>query len=564
MRQYYKIKAKYPDAILLFRVGDFYETFGEDAKKTAEILGIVLTSRNNGGNDTELAGFPFHAMDLYLPRLVQAGYRVAICEQLEKPSKDKRIVKRGVTEMVTPGLTMDEKLLDHKQNNFLAALHLASGSLIGIALLDVSTGEFLVSEGTPESIDKLLQSFLPVEVVFAKGSLPWFEKKYGDQFYNYTLDDWVFTEEYAKEKLLGHFEVLSLKGFSIEELHAAQVAAGAILQYLTDTAHGKLQHIRTIHRIHPEEFLWMDRFTIRNLELLYPAFPTGKALVDVVDTAVTPMGSRLMRKWLLLPLCNLNAIHRRHEIVAYWMAQQEVRDEVTGHFRTIGDLERLISKVSVGTVNPREVLQLKKGLHTMAPVKQALMHSSLDELQTLGDSLQLCEKLADEIERAISEDPPALLSKGDVIRQGYDDGLDDLRNTIRNSKELLLEIQQHEAQRTGIQSLKIGYNNVFGYYLEVTNKYKDQGLIPDDWIRKQTLSNAERYVTEELKKLEQKILGAEEQITAIEEQLYGALVTTAQEYIAPAPARCTCHCPARLPHRLCTKCLEASILQTGG
>lgn len=533
MSQYYKIKAKYPDAILLFRVGDFYETFGEDAKKASEILGIILTSRNNGGNDVELAGFPHHAMDIYLPKLVQAGYRVAICEQLEKPSKEKKIVMRGVTEMVTPGLTIDDKLLDHKKNNFLAALHLSSSSLVGIALLDVSTGEFMVSEGSPEAIDKLLQSFLPSEVIFAKSNLNWFEKKFGEQFYHFSLDEWVFTLDFAREKLLNHFEVLSLKGYSIEDLTAAQIAAGACLQYLSDTAHGKLQHIRTISRIHADEYLWMDRFTIRNLELLYPAFPTGKALIDIIDTTITPMASRMMRKWLMLPLCNLNAIHRRHEIVAYWITNAEAREEMSLHFRAIGDLERLISKVAIGKVAPREMQQLNRALKTLSPVRKLLLASSLSELQTPGDSLQLCEKLTDLIGLALNDEPPATILKGDVIKAGFHEELDDLRHTIRNSKELLLEIQTHEAQRTGIQNLKIGFNNVFGYYLEVTNKYKDQGLIPSDWIRKQTVTNAERYITEELKTLEHKILGAEEQIATIEEQLYNDLITSAQDYIAP-------------------------------
>jgi DNA mismatch repair protein MutS len=435
--------------------------------------------------------------------------------------------------MVTPGLTLDDKLLDHRKNNFLASIHVASQEKIGIAFLDVSTGEFLVSEGNVESIDKLLQSFLPSEVIFAKGSSDWFDKKYGDQFYRFTLDDWVYTLDFAREKLLSHFEVLTLKGFSVEELSAAQIAAGAALQYLTDTAHGKLQHIQQISRIHPEEHLWMDRFTIRNLELLHPAFPTGKALIDVVDSSVTPMGSRLMRKWLLLPLCQLKSIHRRLEIVTYWIGHPETREEMISQMRAIGDLERLVSKISMGKVNPREILQLKKALHTLVPMKQILVEGDLPELQTIGDSIQLCEKLANQISMAIADDPPALLSKGDVIRGGFNEELDDLRHTIRNSKELLVEIQQHEAKRTGIQNLKIGFNNVFGYYLEVTNRYKDQGLIPPDWVRKQTLTNAERYVTEELKKLEQKILGAEEQITIIEEQLYLALINTAQEYIAP-------------------------------
>lgn len=539
MQQYYQIKAKYPDAILLFRVGDFYETFGEDAKKTAQVLGIVLTSRNNGGNDTELAGFPYHAMDLYMPKLVQAGYRVAICEQLEKPSKDKRIIKRGVTEMITPGLTLDDKLLDHRKNNFLASLYLASSSLIGIAFLDVSTGEFFVSEGSPESIDKLLQSFLPAEVIFAKSNLAWFEKAYGDQFYHFTLDEWVYTLDFAREKLLSHFDVLTLKGYGIEDLTAAQIAAGACLQYLSDTAHAQLPHMRTISRIHPEAYLWMDRFTIRNLELLHPAFPTGKALVDVMDTTVTPMGSRMMRKWLLLPLCNIEAIRRRHEIVAYWIEAHDAREQLAQYFRTMGDLERLVSKVAMGKVAPREMQHLKKALRTLHPIKRILVDSALPELRSIADNLQPCDTLTDLIDSAITEDAPASLAKGDVIRQGYDEELDDLRHTIRNSKELLLEVQAHEAQRTGINNLKIGYNNVFGYYLEVTNKYKDQGLIPADWIRKQTVANAERYVTEELKKLEQKILGAEEQIALIEERLYNALIASAQEYIAPVQHNAT-------------------------
>lgn len=533
MKQYFKIKAKNPDAILLFRVGDFYETFGEDAVKVSEVLGIVLTSRNNGGSDIELAGFPYHAIDMYLPKLVRAGYRVAICEQLEKPSKEKKLVKRGVTEMVTPGVATDEKLLDHKKNNFLASIHFAPRDHYGIALLDISTGEFLVSEGSMETVDKLLQSLQPSEIILAKAHKEAFEKRFGSEYYIYTLDEWVYTLEFGRDQLLTHFEVQSLKGFSIDDLEAAQTAAGACLQYLADTQHGELQHIRSVNRIHPEEYMWMDRFTIRNLELLHPAFPTGKALVDIVDTCASPMGSRLLRKWLLLPLRAVAAIEARQNVVAFAMDHEEMRDAILAQIKRIGDLERLISKVSMGKVNPREMLQLNRALRAIVPIRELLSGSGQEQLMGFADALNPCEKLIDQIARAIHEEAPVSLSKGNAIADGYDEELDDLRHTIRNSKELLVQIQQTEAGRTGIQNLKIGFNNVFGYYLEVTNKYKDQGLIPESWVRKQTLTNAERYITDELKKLEQKILGAEEQIALIEERLYLELITAAQSFIPP-------------------------------
>ena len=533
MKQYFRIKSQHPDAILLFRVGDFYETFGEDAVKASEILGIVLTSRNNGGSDIALAGFPHHALDLYLPKIVQAGYRVAICEQLEKPSKEKKIVKRGVTEMVTPGIAMDEKLLDHRKNNFLAALHFAPRDHFGVALLDISTGEFYVSEGNGEAIEKLFQSFQPAEVIFAKAHRDAFERRFGDAYYSFTLDEWVFTPEYGREKLLEYFKVQSLKGFGIEDLEAGQTAAGACLQYLADTQHQGLKHLRTINRLHSEEYLWMDRFTIRNLELLHPAFPTGKALIDVIDTTASPMGSRLVRKWLLLPLRSIHQIEGRLEMVSYWLGHDTEREQVLAQIRVIGDLERLISKIAMGKANPREMLQMHRALTAIQPVIDVLGRSGQEQLEKIASMLNPCTELSDQIARAIHEEAPVQLNKGNVIKEGYDEELDDLRHTVRNSKELLLQIQQSEAERTGIASLKIGFNNVFGYYLEVTNKYKDQGLVPDNWIRKQTLTNAERYITEELKKLEQKILGAEEKMAVIEERLYRELLETASGFIPP-------------------------------
>ena len=533
MKQYFKIKTKHPSAILLFRVGDFYETFGEDAIKASEVLGIVLTSRNNGGNDVELAGFPYHALDMYLPKLVQAGYRVAICEQLEKPSKEKKIVKRGVTEMVTPGVAIDENLLDHKKNNFLASVYFAPRDLAGVAFLDISTGEFYLSEGNHESIEKLVQSFQPSEVLVTKGQRHQYEKHFGDSWYLFPLDEWVYTLDFGREKLLTHFEVQSLKGFGIEELEAGQIAAGACLHYLAETRHDSLAHIRTISRIHPDEYLWMDRFTIRNLELLQPAFQTGKALIDVVDSTISPMGSRLMRRWVLLPLRSLRAIQNRLESVGFWTEHEDLRNRMSEQIRKVGDLERLVSRVSMGKVNPREMVQLKRALNALKPMREVLGECGNDQLAALGDGLNPCQTLIDHIETAIIEEPPVNLNKGNVIKEGYHDALDDLRYTVRNSKEILIQIQQNEAARTGITNLKIGFNNVFGYYLEVTNKYKDQGLVPDDWTRKQTLTNAERYITEELKKVEQKILGAEEKMLQLEEELYQQLAETARSFIPP-------------------------------
>lgn len=531
MQQYYKVKTKHPDAILLFRVGDFYETFGEDAVAASKALGIVLTSRNNGGNDVELAGFPFHSLDMYLPRLVRAGYRVAICEQLEKPSPQKKIVKRGVTEVVTPGVAVDDKLLDHKTNNYLAALSFGKKDEVALALLDISTGEFLVCEGDWAYADKLLQSFNPSEVLFSKEHRKEFEKRFGDKFYVYALDEWVFTHEYAREKLLGQFEVHNLKGFGVEEMAQAQIAAGAILHYLATTENKNLRHVSAISRIQPEKYVWLDRFTIRNLELLHSPFETGVPLIKVLDQTISPMGARLLRKWVVLPLKNLREIESRLDVVQLFLEDAELSHLLETQFRMVGDLERLISKVPLGKINPREVMQLRRALLAIEPVKEALASCEDEHLVKLSEGLNPCPVLRDQIERQIVEDPPVNVSKGGVIADGYSEDLDDLRNTINNSKELLLKIQQSEIERTGINSLKVGFNTVFGYYIEITNKYKDQ--VPSDWIRKQTLTNGERFITDELKRLEAKILGAEERILELEEQLFQQLVFAIADYIQP-------------------------------
>lgn len=531
MQQYFRVKGKYPDAILLFRVGDFYETFGEDAIKASQALGIILTRRNNGGSDIELAGFPHHSMDLYLPRLIRAGYRVAICEQLEKPSPQKKIVKRGVTEVVTPGVAIDDKLLDHKTNNYLASLYFGKRGAIGAAFLDISTGEFLVCEGDLPHIDKLLQSFKPSEVIFSKDRKSEFEKRFGDKFYTFKLDEWVYTLDYTREKLLEHFAVQSLKGFGVEEMELAQVAAGATLHYLATTENKNLKHINTISRLQPDRYVWLDRFTIRNLELIYSNHETGVPLIKILDQTVSPMGARLLKKWVVLPLKSIQAIEARLDMVDYFLQNQELRSEIDQFIRQIGDLERLISKVPLGKINPREVVQLKRALTVIGPIKQLLNQSENAYLQKIAEGLNPCDLLKEQIEKQLIDEPPVNLTKGGVIADGFSEKLDDLRSIVRNSKELLLEIQQTESVRTGISSLKIGFNNVFGYYLEVTNKYKNQ--VPPEWTRKQTLTNAERYITDDLKKLEAKILGAEEKILALEEQLFEQLVLDISDYIQP-------------------------------
>lgn len=531
MQQYFRVKNKYPDAILLFRVGDFYETFGEDAVKASQVLGIVLTSRNNGGSDIELAGFPHHSMDLYLPRLVKAGFRVAICEQLEKPSPQKKIVKRGVTEVVTPGIAMDDKLLDHKQNNYLAAVSFGRNDQYGLAFLDISTGEFLVCEGNREYADKLLQSFKPAEVLFSKDRKKAFEQSFGDKFYSFHLDEWTFTEDYAREKLLEQFAVNSLKGFGVEDLALAQIAAGAVLHYLSTTENKNVKHINAIGRIQAGRYVWLDRFTIRNLELIYSPHDTGVPLINVLDHTVTSMGARLLKKWVVLPLKNRADVEARHDIVDYFLIHTDLDRELTDQLKQMGDLERLIAKVPMGKINPREIVQLKRALSVLVPIREALAATGNKDLMKIAEGIEPCPDLKQKIADAIIEDPPVNLSKGGVIADNYHEELDELRSIIKNSKDILLEIQQREVERTGINSLKIGFNNVFGYYLEVTNKYKNQ--VPPEWTRKQTLTNGERYITDELKKLEAKILGAEERSLELEEKLYEELVIFLLDYIRP-------------------------------
>ena len=531
MQQYFKVKTKYPDAILLFRVGDFYETFGEDAITASQVLGIILTKRNNGGSDIELAGFPHHSMDMYLPRLVRAGYRVAICEQLEKPSPQKKIVKRGVTEIVTPGIAIDDKLLDYKTNNFLASIHFGKKDRAGMAFLDISTGEFLVCEGNIAYADKLIQSFSPSELIFSKDKRKTFEAEFGDKFYTYNLDEWVYTYDYTREKLLEHFKVQSLKGFGVEELELAQIAAGAALHYLATTENKNLQHVNRISRIQPDKYVWLDRFTVRNLELIQSKHETGLPLIQILDQTSSPMGARLLRKWVVLPLKSLPAIQSRLDIVEFFLENEELRQNIEQNLKQIGDLERLISKVPLGKINPREVVQLRRALTVIQPIKNLLEGSKNDHLIQIAEGLNPCPKLCELIENQVVEEPPVNLNKGGVIADGFHDELDELRHIVRNSKDILLDIQKSEAERTGISSLKIGFNNVFGYYLEVTNKYKNQ--VPPEWTRKQTLTNAERYITDELKKLEAKILGAEEKILVLERQLFDALVLDLNHYIQP-------------------------------
>ncbi len=533
MRQYFDVKKKYPDAILLFRVGDFYETFGEDAVTASGVLGIILTKRNNGGSDIELAGFPYHSLDLYLPRLVRAGYRVAICEQLEKPSKEKKIVKRGVTEVVTPGVATGDKLLDHKSNNYLCALHYGKRGRMGAAFVDISTGEFLVTEGNASHVDKLVQGFRPSEVLFAKGKAKDFSERYGDKFYTFPLDEWIFTSDYTREKLLEHFEVGSLKGFGVEEMELAQVAAGTVLHYLASTENKNTKHINAISRVEPERYVWLDRFTIRNLELIHSPHESGVPLIKVLDQTVSPMGARLLKKWVVLPLKSKEAIESRLEVVDYLLNHPAEASELETLIQKIGDLERIISKVALGKINPREVVQLKNALEALVPTQDILGSSDCAPLRKLGDAINPCSLIKEQISKEIVDEPPVNLSKGGVIAEGVDADLDEYRNVSNNAKGLLLEIQKNEAERTGITGLKIGFNNVFGYYLEVTNKYKDQGLVPDNWVRKQTLKGAERYITDDLKKLEVKILSAEEKILELEDKLFRKLVSDLADYIQP-------------------------------
>jgi len=494
-------------------------------------LGIVLTKRNNGGNDIELAGFPYHSLDVYLPKLVRAGYRVAICEQLEKPSKEKKIVDRGVTDVVTPGITIDDTILDRKSNNYLASIHFTPKNEYGVAFLDISTGEFLVSEGNAATIEKLIDGFSPSEIIYSKAFSKDYQKIFGDRYYFYGIEEWVYMQDYTREKLLDKFAVTNLKGFGIEEMPLAQIAAGAVLHYLSSTQNDKTAHISGITRIQSENYVWLDRFTVKNLELIRSPHDTGSSLAQIMDKTVTPMGARMLRNWILLPLLSIDRIQARLDMVSYFVEKYFDQESLSSILRQVGDIERIASKLAMEKISPRELQQLKKSLELLPDILMVLKTSDNDALKMLGDKLILCEKLKEEISRTLAEDPPSMVSKGNVIKAGCHEELDDLRNVIRNSKELLLEIQTKEAEKTGISSLKIGFNNVFGYYLEVTNKYKDHDRIPDTWIRKQTLANAERYISEDLKILETKILTAEEKIAELEERLYHELVITAAGYL---------------------------------
>ncbi len=530
MKQFYDLKAKHPDAIMLFRCGDFYETYCEDAVVASEILGITLTKRNNGGKNgepVEMAGFPYHALDTYLPKLVRAGRRVAICDQLEDPKLTKTLVKRGITELVTPGVSMNDNVLNNKENNFLSAVHFGAKSC-GVAFLDISTGEFLTAEGSMEYVDKLLGNFAPKEVLFERGKRNLFEGNFGTKFFTFELDDWVFSERTAMEKLLKHFEVKNLKGFGIDHLKCGIVAAGAVLQYLDMTQHTQTGHITSIARIEEERYVRLDKFTVRNLELLNPLAEGGKSLLNVIDHTVTPMGARLMRRWLLFPLKDEKPVNERLDVVDYFFREPEFRELIGEQLHLMGDLERIISKVSVGRVSPRDVVQLRTALQAIEPVKRACEHATDETLRRIGEQLNLCASIRDRIAREIQDDPPLMVNKGGVIAEGVNAELDELRHIAYEGKDYLLHIQQREMERTGIPSLKISYNNVFGYYLEVRNTHKDK--VPADWIRKQTLVNAERYITQELKEYEEKIMGAQDKILALETKLFGELVLALAEF----------------------------------
>ncbi len=529
MKQYNTIKARYPGALLLFRVGDFYETFGEDAIKASKILDIVLTRRSNGAAaDIELAGFPHHALDTYLPKLVRAGNRVAICDQLEDPKMVKGIVKRGVTELVTPGLSLNDNVLERKANNYLASIHL-NGDDSGVAFLDVSTGEFYTSAGTLDYIDNLLQNFNPSEVIYSKAKRHEFSAYFKDKYNTFTPDDWVYAYDYAYEKLINHFGTTTLKGFGIENLPSGIIAAGAILYYLEETEHKEIKHITSISRIEEEKYVWLDKFTIRNLELIYPQQEGGVPLIDILDKTITPMGGRLMKKWLIMPLKEEKAINDRLDMVEAFYNDELLRDELDSLLKHIADLERLIGKVAVRRINPREMILLKRSLQQMEPLKELLQNTGIPQLEQLAGRISPCEFLLNKIETELKEDAPISASLGNLIKDGVNEELDELRKIAYSGKDYLVQIQQREIQRTGITSLKIAYNKVFGYYLEVTNSHKDK--VPPEWIRKQTLVNAERYITEELKQYEEKILGAEDKIHVIEQRLFNELVENATNFV---------------------------------
>ena len=537
MQQHKAIKAKYPDAVLLFRVGDFYETFGQDAIIASQVLGITLTKRNNGGaSDSELAGFPHHALDTYLHKLVKAGYRVAICDQLEDPKTVKGIVKRGVTEMVTPGTATNDKLLDFNSNNFLASVHMANDRY-GLSFLDISTGEFFIAEGDREYADKLLMGFKPAEVIYQRHHQRRFKEEFGSRFHTYTLDEWVFSQQYAEESLLKHFDTHSLKGYGIENAETGIIAAGAVLHYLKETEHPNLQHITSIQKLEQADFLWMDRFTIRNLELIHKTGEGSQTLLDVLDATATPMGARMLRRWIVFPLKDLQKINERLNAVEHFILQTELRTKILHALKQCGDLERLVSKIPLKKINPRELLQLAKSLKQIDVLKSVCTASENAYLNRLGDTLNPCHYISEKILQTIAENPPALASKGGFLNKGVDVELDKLREIAFHGKEYLLQLQQQESNRTGISSLKIGFNNVFGYYLEVTNSHKAK--VPSEWMRKQTLANAERYITPELKEYEEKITGAEEKMLTIELNLYDALLNELHDFFAPIQADAT-------------------------
>lgn len=543
MKQFFSMKRQHPDALLLFRCGDFYETYGDDAIEGSRILGITLTKRNNGGNsgETAMAGFPHHALDTYLPKLIRAGKRVAICDQLEDPKKKReelkgkkglsatdKMVKRGITELVTPGVAMGDNVLNYKENNFLAAVHFGKAAC-GVSFLDISTGEFLTGEGTYDYVEKLLGSFAPKEVLYDRNNKRDFDTHFGTKYCVFELEDWVFTEQSARQRLLKHFGTKSLKGFGVEQMKSGIVASGAILQYLEITQHTNIGHITSLARIEEERYVRLDKFTIHSLELIDTMQEGGRSLLNIIDKTITPMGGRMLRRWMVFPLKDVTPIQQRLDVVDYFFKDPDFRQLVCEQFQRIGDLERIISKVAVGRVSPREVVQLKNALQALQPVKAACMKASNESLRRIGEQLQLCEIIRDRIEHEIQPDPPLLVNKGGVIADGYDTELDELRQISRNGKDYLIQIQEREVEQTGIASLKVGYNNVFGYYLEVRNMYKDK--VPENWVRKQTLAQAERYITEELKAYEEKILGADERIMMLEDKLFRELIVDMQPYI---------------------------------
>ena len=529
MKQYFDLKAKHPDAVMLFRCGDFYETYSEDAVTASEILGITLTKRANGqGKTVEMAGFPHHALDTYLPKLIRAGRRVAICDQLEDPKTTKKLVKRGITELVTPGVAISDNVLSYKENNFLAAVHFGK-TACGVAFLDISTGEFLTAEGPFDYIDKLLNNFAPKEVLFERGKKPMFEGNFGSKFFTFELDAWVFTEASAREKLLKHFETKNLKGFGVEHLKNGIIASGAILQYLDMTQHYQIGHITSLARIEEDKYVRLDKFTVRSLELIGSMNEGGTSLLDVIDHTISPMGARLLKRWIVFPLKDVKPINERLDVVEYFFREPDFKDFIEEKLHLIGDLERIVSKAAVGRISPREVVQLKVALQAIEPIKNACLNADNESLRKIGEQLNLCASIRDKIAKEINNDPPLLVNKGGVIADGVNQELDELRHIAYSGKDYLLQVQQRESELTGIPSLKIAYNNVFGYYIEVRNTHKDK--VPADWIRKQTLVNAERYITQELKEYEEKILGAEDKILILETRLYNELVSELADFI---------------------------------